>query len=228
MTYNLLIGQRLYSSWSLRGWLPFAVHDIPVAVQDTLIYGPNFYHDVAAFGANRSVPAVQVPSGGVLSDSLSIAWHLAENFPDRSLLPNEAGARVMAQNMIAEMHSGFTALRSACPMNLATAWDGFLPDDAVKADLARIDRIWCDALDQSNGPFLFGPYGLVDAFFAPVAIRIAGYGLPMSNAAQTYVQAQLSLPEIQTWRTEGLRLDTELSNYDMPYQRIPFPMPTQA
>ena len=228
MIYKLLIGQRLYSSWSLRGWLPFAVHNIPVTVQDTLIYGPDFYADVAAFGANRSVPAAQTPAGGVLADSLSIAWHLAETFPDRGLLPNDPKARITAQNMIAEMHSGFTALRSACPMNLATAWDGFVPDDAVRADLARIDQLWSHALDQSGGPFLFGEYGLVDAFFAPVTIRIAGYGLPVSDAAQAYVKAQLSLPQLQEWRAEGLRRDAELSNYDMPHERIPFPMPDPA
>lgn len=225
MTYNLLIGQRLYSSWSLRGWLPFAVHEIPVTVQDTLLYSPEFYGDVANFGATRTVPAVKTPEGGMWADSLSICWGLADAFPDRGLLPDDPVARSQAQSLIAEMHSGFSALRGACPMNLATGWIGFVPDEAVLRDLARIDTVWTDALNTSGGPFLFGEYGLVDAFFAPVAIRIAGYDLPVSETAKSYVTAQLSLPAIKQWRTDGLAKDAELSNYDMPLKRRPFPMP---
>lgn len=225
MTYTLLIGQRLYSSWSLRGWLPFAAHDIPVTVEDALLYDPGFYDHVAAFGGNRSVPAARTPDGPVLTDSLSIGWHLAEAFPDRGVLPSDPAQRVMAQNIIAEMHSGFMALRGACPMNLATAWEGFVPSDAVLADLARVDAIWTAALDASGGPFLFGAYSLADAFFAPVAIRIAGYGLPVCDVAAAYVQAQLSHPAIQQWRADGLARDSELDVYDQDLPRIPFPMP---
>ena len=225
MTYDLLIGQRLYSSWSLRGWLPFIVHDIPVTVHDTLIYGDAFHDDVAGFGGTSTVPVVKTPDGAVLTDSLSILWHLAEAFPDRGLLPDATAQRAQALNMIAQMHAGFTALRSACPMNLATAWDGFAPDDAVRADLAKIDAGFGAALAASNGPFLFGDYGLVDAYYAPVCIRIAGYGLPVTEAVQDYVTAQLSHPAIRRWRDEGLARDTELSQYDMALPRIPFPMP---
>ena len=225
MTYRLLIGQRTYSSWSLRGWLPFAMHGIDVAVEEALLYDPGFHDRVAAFGGVRSVPVAKTPDGAVLSDSLSIGWHLAEAFPDRGLLPEGGAERARAQSLIAEMHSGFTALRSACPMNLATAWAGFAPSEAVLADLGRIDRAWSAALEASGGPFLFGDYGLVDAFFAPVTIRIAGYGLPVSDAARAYVTAQLSLPQIREWRETGLAKDAELSNYDMPLPRIPFPMP---
>lgn len=225
MTYNLLIGQRLYSSWSLRGWLPFVVHDIPVTVHDTLLYSDTFYDQVASFGGNRSVPTVKTPDGNMLNDSLSIGWHLADTFPDRGLLPTNPTTRAKAQNMISQMHSGFMALRGACPMNLATAWDGFVPNNDVKDDLTQIDALWVDALNTSKGPFLFGDYGLVDAFYAPVAIRIAGYGLQMSDTAMAYVKAQLSHPAIQQWRKDGLARDTELSNYDMPLPRIPFPMP---
>jgi len=225
MTYDLLIGQRLYSSWSLRGWLPFHVHDIPVRVQDTLLYGDNFQNDVAEFGGHRTVPTVKTPDGAVLTDSLSIVWHLAETFPDRGMLPSDPAQRAMALNMIAEMHGGFAALRGDCPMNLATAWAGFEPSEAVQADLARIDAIWAEALAVSGGPFLFGTYGLADAFYAPVAIRIAGYGLKVSSKAVAYVEAQLSHPSIQTWRNDGFATDVELSQYDMPLERIPFPMP---
>ncbi len=225
MTYSILIGQRLYSSWSLRGWLPFAVHDIPVTVHDTLIYSDTFSTDVSNFGGSGTVPVVRTPHGGVLSDSLAICWGLTDAFPERGLLPNDPVDRAKAQSLITEMHSGFTALRGACPMNLATGWVGFKPNAAVQADIARIDEIWSAALDASDGPFLFGTYGIVDAFFAPVAIRIAGYALPVSDTAMAYVHAQLSIPAIQEWRAEGLARDAELSQYEMPLERCPFPMP---
>lgn len=226
MTYKLLIGQQLYSSWSLRGWLPFIVHDIPVEVQRAKMYDPSFLTSVKAFGGDKTVPIVHTPEGGVLSDSIAIAWHLAEAFPDRGLLPDDPAQRALAQSMIAEMHSGFTALRGACAMNLATGWADFAPSGEVLADLARLETIWARALEMSGGPFLFGSYGLVDAFFAPVTIRIAGYGLPISDAAQTYVTAQLAHPALQRWRAEGLAHDAELPVYDMDLPRRPFPMPT--
>jgi len=110
-------------------------------------------------------------------------------------------------------------------MNLHTAWDGFVPDDAVLADLARIERIWLSALDGSGGPFLFGEYGLIDAFYAPVAIRIAGYDLPVSDQARAYVNAQLSHPALQRWYAEGKAKDAWLDQYEMNLPRLPFPIP---
>ena len=224
MTHSLLIGQKSYSSWSLRGWLAFAAFDIPVQVHRTLIYGDRFHDDVRAFGGHRSVPVVRTPDGAILSDSLAIAWHLAETFPDRGLLPQDALARAGAQSLIAEMHSGFTALRSACPMNLRTAWAGFVPSDAVRADLARIEAIWATALDRSGGPFLHGAIGLADVFYAPVCSRLLTYGLPMSDTARAYVAAIIGLPQVRHWRAEGLEEDAEVAFYDMaPLARLPFP-----
>ena len=138
---KLIIGNKAYSSWSLRGWLPFAVFDIPVTVHSALIYGDRFAADVAAFGGYRTVPCARTAEGGVLTDSLAIAWHLADRFPERGLLPADPVARAEAQSIIAEMHTGFTALRSACPMNLRTAWAEFVPSDAVLADVARVEAI---------------------------------------------------------------------------------------
>ena len=137
MTYKLLIGQRAYSSWSLRGWLPFDAFDIPFDLQKAVIYGDDFYDDVFAFAGGSTVPAVVTPDGGQLTDSLAIAWHLAEAFPNRGLLPADPKTRANALSLISTMHSGFMALRAACPMNLWTAWDGFEPDEAVQADLAK-------------------------------------------------------------------------------------------
>lgn len=225
MTYSILIGQRSYSSWSLRGWLAFAAFGIPVKVEEALIYGPDFYDTVAGFGGHRSVPVVRTPEGGMLTDSLAIGWHLAEAFPDAGLLPDDPVDRAEAMSMIAEMHSGFGALRQACPMNLRNGWDGFVADDAVQADLGRLEAMWKAARDRSGGPFLFGRYSLADATFAPVAARIAGYDLPVSAAARAYVQAHLEHLPFRQWRAMGLVRDAELSNYDMTLPRVPFPLP---
>ena len=219
MTYRLLIGQKSYSSWSIRGWLAFAAFDIPVEVSSAVIYSDRFYDEVAAFGGCRTVPCAVTPEGGRLTDTLAIAWHLAEAFPDRGLLPDDPGARAEAMSLISEMHAGFAALRGACPVNLRTAWAGFQPSDAVLQDCARADAIFA----QAEGPFLFGRFGLVDAFYAPLATRFLTYGLPMSPGGQAYVAAIWSLPLLQQWRAEGLTEDTELSQYDMPLERTALP-----
>jgi glutathione S-transferase len=225
MTYDILIGDRSYSSWSLRGWLSFAAFDIPVRVQATIMYRPEFAQDRHVFAPGlRTVPAVRTPGGGLLTDTIAIAWHLSEAFPDRGLLPADPVERASAQSMIAEMHSGFSALRGACPMNLRTAWEGVTPSEAVLADLARIETLWTSALDRSGGPFLFGDYTLADAFYAPVAMRIAGYGLPVSNRARGYVDAHLDHGPLRLWRALGQTDGPEQPTYEMGLPRRAFPI----
>lgn len=225
MTYKLLIGQRLYSSWSLRGWLCFDAFDIPCRIETVEIYSEAFAKRVADFGGGSSVPAVITPEGGCLTDTIAIAWHLAEAFPDRGLLPADAVDRAKAQSMIAEMHSGFTALRRTCPMDLSRGWIGFTPSPDVRADLDRIDHLWTRALDQSGGPFLFGEYSLADAFYAPVAARIAGFGIDVSPKSLGYVAAHLGHGSFRRWRAEGLVENRWLSVYDQPFEAGPFPAP---
>jgi glutathione S-transferase len=222
MTYRLLIGQRSYSSWSLRGWLAFAAFDIDVEVVSTRLYSESFAEEVAAFGGTGTVPVVRTPEGGRLTDSLAIAWHLAEAYPEHGLLP-EGPARAEAQSLVAEMHAGFAALRGGCPMNLRTAWAGFEPDAAVRADLARVERLWRDALGRSGGPWLCGRYSMADVFYAPVATRIATYGLPVSDQTLGYVRAHLAHPAFRRWRALGATEGPDLPQYEMPLARSPFP-----
>ena len=225
MTYALLIADRSYSSWSLRGWLPFAAFDIPVEVSVTRLYDERFARDVAAFAPGRTVPVVRTPDGGLLTESIAIAWHLAEAFPDRGLLPAEPVARARAISLVSEMHAGFAALRGACPMNLRTAWGGFEVSDAVRSDLARLELIWSLVLEAHGGPWLCGAYSLADVFFAPVATRIATYGLPVSDMAQAYVTRQLDHPAFRAWYEAGLSDGPEQTNYDMDLPRRPVPLP---
>ena len=229
MTYDLLIGDRSYSSWSLRGWLLFAAHDIPVTVHIAPMYDPGFAEALKGWPPARTVPVARGATGVVWSDSLSIAEGLAETHPESRHWPDDPRARGLARSMAAEMHSGFTALRRACPMNLRTAWAGFVADDAVRADLARLERLWDAARDMTatapdDGPWLFGRYGAVDAFFAPVAMRIAGYGLPVSDAARRYCNAHLAHAPLRRWRDEGEAADRTLREYDMDLAPAPFPV----
>lgn len=225
MTYTLLIADRAYSSWSLRGWLPFAAFDIPVKTQVTRLYDDRFQQDLAGFAPARTVPVARAPEGLLLSDSLAIAWHLAEAFPDKGLLPADPALRTQAMNLITEMHAGFGHLRAACPMNLRTAWAGFESSDEVQADLARLDRIWGEALAASGGPWLCRTYSLADVFYAPVATRIATYGLTVTETCRTYVEAHLHEPNFRRWRAMGLVDGPDQSFYEMGLDRAPFPAP---
>ena len=223
MTYELLIGQRGHSSWSLRGWLPFAVFGIDVTVHCTRIYSDAFAAEVAAFGRRGHGTGGQNAPRRRSDRQHRHRWHLAEAFPDKGLLPANPKDRAEALSLIAEMHSGFAALRGACPMNLYTGWANFETPPEVRANLERIDSIWSRALDRSGGPFLYGDYTLADAFYAPVATRIATYGLSVSTTAQTYVRTHLAQPDFRRWRAMALAEGPELPQYDMPLQRSPFP-----
>lgn len=230
MTYHLLIADKSYSSWSLRGWLCFAAFDIPVQVQTTRMYCPQFATDLAEFSAaqspsvqTRTVPIVRTPGGGLLTDSIAIAWHLATAFPDHRLLPENPVARADALSIIAEMHSGFTGIRGACPMNLRTSWRGFTPNGAVLADIERIEHLWSRAFAAHGGPWICGDYSLADVFFAPLATRIATYDLPVSAMARSYVSRHLTDSKFMEWRQAGLTEGADQPAYDMALQRQEFP-----
>lgn len=227
MTYDLFIGARTYSSWSLRGWLMFAKFGLPVNVHLVDLYGENFTEDLAQLHPARLVPIVRTPEGDVVQDTLAIAETLAERHPDAGLWPANPSQRIFARWLVAEMHSGFGALREACPMNLSHQWQGFDPSDAVKADLDRIEQLWAVARDKAgNGLWLLGDYSLADVFYAPVAARIAGYGLPVSAAAQAYVQAHLADQSFRQWRALGLTQKITPAPYALPLEQRPWPVPT--
>ncbi len=154
-----------------------------------------------------------------------MAETLAERHPDAGLWPADPAARALARWLVAEMHSGFAALRGACPMQLLKVYEGFAPSAAVRADLARLEEIWALARSRhgTGGPWLFGRYSLADAFFAPVAARIAGYDLPVAPPARDYVAAHLADPAFRAWRSEGLsvRYDPEPYAIDLPHRPWP-------
>jgi glutathione S-transferase len=231
MSYVLAIGDRSYSSWSLRGWLAFARFRIPVTLRPAPMATPDFAAVLAGFGAARTVPALRIEAAGgppvVVWDTLAIAETLAERHPDAALWPADPVARGLARTLAAEMHSGLGALRAACPMNLRRAYVGFRPEPAVRADLARIEALWgyARAARTSDGPWLLGGYCLADVFFAPVAARIAGYDLPVGAEAAAYVAAHLTDPAFREWRAAALAEPRALPRYDLDLPERPWPGP---
>ncbi|HGG04168.1 MAG TPA: glutathione S-transferase, partial [Aliiroseovarius sp.] len=207
MTYDLYIGDQAFSSWSLRGWLMFEKFNIPYRLHMVGLYSGTMKDDLAALAPARYVPVMRDPNGIVVGDTLAMAETLAEQNPDAGLWPQDPAARALARWLVAEMHSGFGDLRNDCPMQLLRQWKGFQPSDGVRADLARIDALWDKAGNTfgGDGPWLFGDYSLADVFYAPVAARIAGYDLPVSDPCAAYVAAHLADPAFRAWRAEGLK-----------------------
>ena len=227
MTYHLILGDYAYSSWSMRAWLlfdRFAIDHRLTLVDFSKGSVPDQMPDMAPA---RTVPAMRTPEGAVIGESLALAEELATRHPDLSLWPTDPAARATARTLTSEMHAGFTALRGDCPMNLRTAYSGVTPSDAVQVDLRRLEVIWDHARDTCapSGPWLCGDYSIADAFYAPVAARIAGYGLTVPTSATAYVAAHLADPSFRRWRALGLVHGATLDRYRKPFATTDWPGP---
>ena len=227
---KLAIGNKNYSSWSMRPWVLLRQFDIPFDEQmirfDSFEAGSAFKLAVARLSPVGKVPVLT--HGDLLVwDTLAIAEYLAEyaaeHFPEHALWPRAQTARARARSVCAEMHSGFGALRSACPMNIEAS----LPEvgrrvlaeqPAVAADLARIIQLWGGALAASGGPFLFGAYSIADAYFAPVAARLRGYALPLPAELAAYVDRLWASPGVAAW-VQGALAEQEFLDFEEPYRR---------
>ena len=227
MTYDLAIADRAYSSWSLRGWLLFDVFGLPVRTHTARLYTDEVQQLLKGFFPARTVPAMRTPEGTVVSESLAIAEELASRHPDAGLWPADPAARATARALASEMHAGFTALRSHCPMNLRVSYSDCAPPDAVRTDLARLELLWSWARRQTGAQdaWLCGAYSAADAFFAPVAARIAGYNLPVGAEAAAYVAAHLAHPSFRRWRAMGFADGADQDFYRRDYPRRPWPGP---
>ncbi len=226
MSYDLYIGDRTFSSWSLRGWLMGDAFKLPMRVHLVGLYSGTMQEDLAALAPARFVPTLRLPDGTVVGETMAIAETLAERHADAGLWPAEAAARATARWLCSEMATGFTALRSECPMQLLHVWKGFAPSDGVRADLERIETLWDHAKQFSaDGPWLFGAYSLADVFFAPVCARIIGYDLPVSKAARAYALMSLAHPSVQSWRRQGLEVVYDPAPYTLNLDKSPWPVP---
>lgn len=229
MTHDLYIGDRLFSSWSMRGWLLFDAFDIPVTPHLVGLYTGTMAADLAPLAPARLVPCMRAADGTVIGESLAIAEYLAETHPDAGLWPQSPAARATARWLCAEMVAGFQALRTDCPMQLARVWQGFNPSDAVRADLDRLETLWSHArtVSGSSTDWLFGDYCSADVFYTPVAARIVGYDLPVSAASRQYCDALLSHGSVQRWRAEALTTTYDPMPYAMDLPHKPWPAPTR-
>ena len=225
---KLYIGNKNYSSWSMRPWVLLRHFAIPfeevVLRFDGFEPGSRFKQ-----AARRLSPVAQVPvlvhGDLVVWDTLAIAEYLAEYaaefFPEQALWPRDQAAR--ARSLCAEMHSGFAALRGACPMNIEAA----LPEvgarvlagqPGVAADLARLVAMWRDALSASDGPFLFGDFSVADAYFAPVAARLRTYALPLPDDVAAYLDRLWASPGVAAWVHEALA-EQDFLDFEEPYRQ---------
>lgn len=216
--YELTIGNKNYSSWSLRPWLLLTERDIPFAEREVPLQQGSSWDAFRAFAPNGKVPCLR-DGDTVVWDSLAIVEYLAERHA--GVWPGDAQARAWARCASAEMHSGFTALRGTCPMNCAVRVRLHGIDPALERDLARVAELWNEGLARFGGPFLAGhAFTAVDAFFAPVAFRIQSYGLPMDAVALAYAQRLRELPGMQRWYAQALAERVRLTDSEETAQRV--------
>ncbi len=226
MTYDLVIGDRAYSSWSLRGWLLFDAFGLPVKLHTARLYTDELPTLLKQFHPGKTAPTMRTPDGIVVPETIAIAEELASRHPEAGIWPADPKARAVARVLAAEMHAGFGALRSHCPMNLRVSYEDCAPPQAVLDDLARLEVIWDWARAETGAKvWLAGDYSAADAFFAPVATRIATYNLPVSDRAMDYVQAHLAHPSFRRWRAMGLVDGADQEFYRRPYPLRPWPGP---
>lgn len=222
---QLYIGNKNYSSWSLRPWLlmrqtGIAFGEVPVRF-DSFAPGSQFKQALAGTSPTGKVP-VLVDGTRVVWDTLAIVETLAEMHPDKGVWPEDAGARAQARSVCAEMHSGFGALRSACPMNIeahlpgvgALAWRD---QPAVRADVERLVQMWSGLLEAHGGPMLFGTFSAADAFFAPVCLRLVTYALPVPPHIGDYIERVRALPALQEWVAAALA-EEDFRDFEEPYR----------
>jgi len=212
---TLVIGNKNYSSWSMRPWVLLRARGIAFR-ERMLKFGSQDWRDhIARLSPSGLVPALwegEPGAGFATWDTLAITERLHELHPERGIWPADAQRRARARTVAAEMHAGFGSLRAAMPMNIRGRYPGKGMSEGVAQDIARIGAIWAAA----GGPYLFGEFCAADAFYAPVATRFVTYGVEMKNSAREYQQALLDSPGVKAWREEALR-ETGFVAEDEPY-----------
>jgi glutathione S-transferase len=203
--FTLVVGNKNYSSWSLRGFLAARLAGIPFAERLVRLSEPDTHATLLGHSPAGKVPVLK-HGARVVWDSLAIVEYLAEQRPQAGLWPADADARALARSIAAEMHSGFSALRRHMPMNLRKHLPGKGQGPRVADDIARIARIWQDCRQRfgAGGPFLFGRPGAADAMYAPVATRFRTYGVDLDPVGQEYVEAVLAWPPFREWQAAAL------------------------
>jgi glutathione S-transferase len=217
MNLKLILGNKNYSSWSMRPWLALAEHDIAFQEEVINIYDPASKAKILSYSPAGKMP-ILIDGESTIWDSLAILETFADKFPQLDLWPKDPAARALARSVSAEMHSGFVPLRKALPMNLkrniAPPKAGFADD--VKADIRRICDILVDARTRfgARGDFLFGAFSAADCMFAPVATRLRTYAVRLDAPCEAYVEAIHNLASFKRWKDAGLKEPWAVAEYD--------------
>jgi len=222
---QLVIGNKNYSSWSMRPWVLMRQLGLPfdeLKLRFDFAAGSAFRQAVAKFSPAGRVP-VLVHDGFAVWDTLAIVEYLNERFPGSGVWPAGPARRARARCLAAEMHAGFGALRSRCPMNIEAS----LPEVGariwvehadVRADVNRIESMWAEALADSGGPFLFGAFSAADAYYAPVCMRLRGYALPLLDGTLAYIDRVAGAPGVAAWIADALA-EQDFLDFEEPYRK---------
>lgn len=212
---ELIIGNKNYSSWSLRGWLVLNAFDIPFEETLLPLFNAAFYAELERRGVPGKVP-VLLDGDIKVWDSLAICEYVSETYLDGRGWPVDKSARAEARSVANEMHSGFVAVRSEMPMNCRARKQLTLSEDALK-EVARIDAIWSGLYERfsEQGPWLFGEFSLADVMFAPVVLRFVTYGVDVSAQSRRYMETMLSHPSIQCWMEDAEKESTVIAESEV-------------
>ncbi len=208
--YTLWIGNKNYSSWSLRGWLVCKLAGIAFDEVMVRLDEPDRWGRMRKFSPSGRVPTLKDGKAGtpvVIWDTIAIGEYLAERFPERTTWPAEANARATARAVSAEMHSGFAALRNQLPMNMRRDKPPPKWDADAQQDIDRVQEIWrdCRKAHGAGGPYLFGALTIADCFYAPVVSRFTSYRVPMDGVASAYCEAMWEWTALDAWREAALK-----------------------
>jgi glutathione S-transferase len=214
---QLVIGNKNYSSWSMRGWVLLRALLIDFEEVQLKFHTEGWRKNIGRWSPAGLVPVLWL-DGEPVWDTLAIAETVAERWPDRHAWPRDARARSVARSVCAEMHAGFQALRQAMPMNIRGSYPGRGMSPEVAKDIDRIVASWtmCRERFGQGGALLFGAFSAADAFYAPVATRFVTYGVQLPDVARRYVDAVLALPAVQEWSTAA-RVEPEVIAAEEPY-----------
>ena len=212
--YTLIIGNKNYSSWSLRPWIFMRYFELPFKENRIALFEETTKNLLEPYGSNYKVPILQ-DGDLVIWDSLAIVEYLSEQYLAGKGWPENASARGLARTVSAEMHAGFTDIRNALPMNCRKKFPGFTIEPNVQADIDRIKQLWrlCRKQYGQDGPWLFGKFSIADAMYAPIVLRFIGYDVPLEGIEADYVNEVLQLTALQEWIEAGTA-ETEVIKID--------------
>lgn len=215
--FTLVIGNKNYSSWSLRPWLAMKQFNVPFHEVRIALYTPESSQEIRQYSPSGKVP-VLLDDSLTIWDSLAICEYLAEQFPTTDWWPPDKAARATARSISAEMHSGFLNLRHHMPMNCRARFHDQVITPEVQKDIDRIVSIWKECHQNFGGDMLFGEFSIADAMFAPVVLRFMTYDVPLDAVTKAYSEAILALPAMQEWLQAAEAESESIPVFELPQQ----------